>query len=196
MNIDPRLLEVIRERRSPRAYADRAVPEEDLKLLFEAARWAASSYNEQPWRFLVAAKQNNPEDYRRLFDCLGEFNQNWAQNAPVVFLSVAKKTFTGSGDPNGSAPHDVGLAVGNLSLQAVSMGIFVHEMAGYDREKARKDLGIPDDFEPIAMGVLGYPGDPSILPDDLQAREVAPRARRELDEIVFTSKFGDSRNFG
>lgn len=143
----------------------------------------------------MAAKQNNPDDYRRLFACLGEFNQNWAANAPVIFLTAAKKIFTGSGEPNVSAAHDVGLAVGNLSLQAVELGLFVHEMAGYDRAKARDTLGIPEDFEPVTMGVLGYPGDPAGLPADLQAREIAPRVRRELSEIVFTSKFGESRNF-
>src|SRR5438876_1035644 len=123
----PGTLDVIRRRWSPRAFSERPVSSQDLALLLEAARWAASSSNEQPWRFIVARK-SDPETHRKLFESLVEANQAWARNAPLLLLTIAKRTFTSNGSPNRHALHDTGMALANLMLQAVSMGIYAHAM--------------------------------------------------------------------
>src|SRR6201999_4152871 len=127
--------DLIRRRWSPRAYADKDVPAAELKRLFEAARWAASSSNEQPWRFLVGRRGD--ETYKKIFAALVEFNQSWAKSAPVLVLSVAKKTFTGKGSPDRHNLHDLGAATANLSLQATADGLHTHSMGGFDPEQAR-----------------------------------------------------------
>ncbi len=139
------VLDVIKKRWSPRAFADRRVEPETLEQLLEAARWAASSFNEQPWRFILATK-DEPEHYARVLDCLIEGNQAWAQHAPVLMLTVARKTFTRNGKPNRHAWHDVGLAMGNMVAQATALGLHVHQMAGILPEKARVVFAIPDDY--------------------------------------------------
>ena len=140
---DHPVLDVIKKRWSPRAFADRRVEPETLKQLLEAARWAASSFNEQPWRFILATK-DEPEHYARVLDCLIEGNQAWAQHAPVLMLTVARKTFTRNGKPNRHAWHDVGLAMGNMVAQATALGLLLHQMAGILPEKARVVFAIPD----------------------------------------------------
>jgi nitroreductase len=180
--------DLIRRRWSPRAFADRMVEREKLHSLFEAARWAASSYNEQPWRFIVCTK-DNPADHERFVRCLADGNIPWARHAPVLALSVARTRFTHNDRPNRHALHDVGLAVGNLLLQATALGLAVHQMAGYDAAKARAAFGIPDDYEPVAAIAMGYQGDPDRLPPPLRDRETAPRTRKPLDEIVFGGRW-------
>lgn len=174
----------IRTRWSPRAFADREVAAADLRLLLDAARWAASSYNEQPWRFLVATK-SNPAAFQKILSTLIEFNQAWAKWAPVLMLTVAKKTFSHNGHPNLHAAHDVGLAMGNLITQATALDLYVHQMAGFDLEKARTLFQIPDDFEPVAAAAIGYLGRIEDLPAQYREREVARRQRKELNQIVF-----------
>ena len=174
---------LIEERRSPRAFEDREVTEEQLETLFEAARWAPSAMNEQPWRFIYATKQDK-ENFNRLFSCLVEGN-NWAQKAPALFITVAKKSYDYDGSPNSHAWHDVGLATGNLLLQATDLGLHVHMMGGFKAAKAREVLGIPEGYEPVAMGAIGYAGDPDTLPEALKKRELAPRTRKPLEELVF-----------
>ena len=174
---------LIEERRSPRAFEDREVTEEQLESLFEAARWAPSAMNEQPWRFIYATRED-AENFNRLFSCLVEGN-SWAENASALFVTVAKQTYDASGKPNSHAWHDVGLATGNLLLQATDLGLHVHLMGGYNAAKAREVLGIPEGYEPVAMGAIGYAGDPETLTDALKAREVAPRTRKPLEELVF-----------
>ena len=174
---------LIEERRSPRAFEDREVTEEQLETLFEAARWAPSAMNEQPWRFIYATKQDK-ENFNRLFSCLVEGN-SWAQKASALFITVAKKSYDYDGSPNSHAWHDVGLASGNLLLQATDLGLHVHMMGGFKAAKAREVLGIPEGYEPVAMGAIGYAGDPDTLPEALKKRELAPRTRKPLEELVF-----------
>jgi nitroreductase len=177
--------EIILKRWSPRSFADKPVASDLLTKIFTAASWAASSYNEQPWRFLVGKKGD--ETYTKIFDSLIEFNQNWAKSAPVLILSVAKKTFTQSGQPNGYALHDTGAASATFSLEATALGLHTHGMAGFDKDKARASFGIPEDFELGAVWALGYLGDPNALPDQMQQMEIAPRTRKPLPEIVFSA---------
>jgi nitroreductase len=177
------VLDVILRRWSPRAFANKPVSGEDMKKIFEAARWAASSYNEQPWRFIVGRRGDDA--YKKIFDSLVEFNQGWAKSAPVLILSAGKKTFTESGQPNFHVLHDTGAATAYIALAATKLGLHTHSMAGFEHGKARAAFGIPDDFEIGAVTALGYFGDPETLPDHLKQMETSPRERKPLDEVVF-----------
>lgn len=181
--------ELFIRRWSPRAFDERLVAAATLKTLFEAARWAPSSNNEQPWRFIVASK-NHEVDWNRLFNCLAAGNQQWAVRAPVLMLSVASMHFEDDGKPNRHALHDMGLATENLVLQATASGLVAHQMAGFDVEKARADLRIPAGYEPVAMIAIGYPGNPDILPERLRERELGPRSRRPIGEWTFGGQWG------
>jgi nitroreductase len=181
--------DLIRGRWSPRAFSDRTVERDKLLTLLEAARWAASSANEQPWSLIVATK-DQPSEYIRLLSCLVESNQSWAQSAPVLMLSVAKIHFEHNGNENHHAFHDVGAAISNLSTQAIALDLFVHQMGGFDAETARSQFGIPSGYDPVAMMAIGYLGDPQTLPATLQARELASRTRKPLTEFVFTRGWG------
>ena len=181
------LIPAIRSRRSPRAFADEGVAGETLLQLFEAARWAASSFNEQPWRFIIASRHE--PGFRLLADCLVEANA-WATKAPVLMLSIAKKTFTANGTENRHAWHDVGAAMANLSLQAAELGLQVHQMAGFNVQQAQTACRIPADFTPVAMAALGRPGDPAQLSAKLQASEIAIRSRRPLSDLISGEMFG------
>jgi nitroreductase len=180
---------LLKQRWSPRAFSSRPVETEKLLSLWEAARWAASCANEQPWYFIVATKQSETE-YARLLSCLRENNQQWAQQAPVLMVSVAKLAFEANGQANRYAFHDVGLAVANLITQATALGLFVHQMAGFYPDKVRELYGVPEGFEPVAGLVLGYPGDPASLPEDLKQRELARRTRRPIETFVFEQTWG------
>lgn len=183
------LHDLIARRRSPRAFSREPIPTSILQTLLEAARWAPSSMNAQPWRFILAT-QDQPHTYQRLFSILKEGNQRWAGNAPVLMLVVAH---VGTPDKhNRYAWYDTGTAVSQITLQAMSYGIYVHQMGGFYPDKARAVWGIPDDFEPVVMLALGYPSSPDSLPEDLRAREVAPRVRRALSEMVFDDAWGQS----
>lgn len=180
--------DLILKRWSPRAFADKPVSKDDLRKIFTAASWAASSGNEQPWRFLIGVKNDEKSGgtYKRIFDSLVPGNQAWAQSAPVLYATIAKKTFTSNGSPNSWASHDVGSASTTAALQAIDLGIHTHGMAGYDKETLRAFFAIPADFEPVAVWAMGYLGDPESLPDTLKVREKEPRARKDLDEFTFT----------
>jgi nitroreductase len=191
-NTDLPIHPLIRERYSPRAFTDKAVAADDLTLLLEAARWAASCFNDQPWRFLVATRED-PEAHATMLGCLVEFNQSWASAAPVLILCVAARNFETTGKENAHARHDLGLAMGNLSLQASALGLSLHMMAGIDREAARAAYGIPDDFDVVTGVALGYAGAADSLPDALAERERAPRTRKPLEELVFTGAWGQPR---
>jgi nitroreductase len=180
--------ELLRRRWSPRAFADRPVEPEKLLSLWEAARWSASTGNQQPWYFIVATKAYEVE-YARLLGCLRENNQQWAARAPVLMVSVAKLTFDANGQPNRHAFHDVGLAVASLITQATALGLYVHQMAGFYPDRVRELYGIPDGYEPVAGIVLGYLGDPNALPEDLLQRELAPRVRKPIESFVFEGKW-------
>ncbi len=177
------MIEPILHRWSPRAFADRPVPAEDLKRAFEAARWAASSYNEQPWRFVVGHR-GDPV-YQAIFESLIGFNQMWAKSAPILVISVARKHFSHSGEVNLHAWHDVGAASANLTAQLTALGLHAHSMAGFDHAKAKQSLHIPDDFDTVAVIAIGYLGNPDSLPEQMRTQEVAPRQRKDLKEIVF-----------
>lgn len=185
--------ELIARRWSPRAFSDRPVEQEKLLSLLEAARWAASSYNHQPWSFIVATKED-PTEYKRLLSTLVEFNQGWAKNAPVLILAVAK-TVTDEGKSNRHAFHDVGLAIANLAIQATALDLSVHQIAGFIPDAARKEYQIPEEYEPTTVIVVGYSGNPESLSDGLRDREIAPRTRKPLQEFVFTGKWGNSLPF-
>jgi nitroreductase len=176
---------LILRRWSPRVYADKEVPAAELKRLFEAARWAASSSNEQPWRFLVGRRGD--ETYQKIFNALVEFNQAWARSAPVLVLTVAKKTFTAKGTPNRYGLHDTGAAMATLALQATADGLHTHSMAGFDNDLMRASFAIPSDYELGAVTAIGYFGDPATLPEHLQKMEVSPRQRKPLEELVFSA---------
>jgi nitroreductase len=179
--IDP----IFINRWSPRAFSSEAIDDETFNRVMEAARWAPSSFNEQPWRFIVARSE---EDRARFVDFLMALNQLWAKDVPVLILIVSKKTFSHNGTPNAVYQFDAGTAWGYLSLAAAQNGLITHGMAGFDRQKAREVLGIPDDFEPIAVIALGKHGDTAQLPADFQAREV-PSGRRPISESVMEGKF-------
>lgn len=175
-------LELLKKRYSPRAFSDKKISEEDIEKIFEAGRWAASAYNEQPWRFYYATKENM-ESYNKFIDCMIEFNQAWAKNSYMIVLSTAKKTFSHNGKDNNHSWYDVGQSVANMVIEATSLGIHTHQMSGFFPEKAKELFNIPDEYEPVSMIVFGYLGDPGILPDELRKMEGKPRTRKEIKEI-------------
>jgi nitroreductase len=180
----------VRNRWSPRAFSEQSVSVDDLALLLEAARWAPSCSNEQPWRF-IAARKEDADSFAKILSVLDPGNQIWAKHAAVLMLTNAKKTFGTTGNPDRWGPHDTGLALGSLTLQASAAGIFVHPMGGFDADKARAVFHIPDDFEPMAAVAIGYLGDPNTLPEKLKTRELAPRTRKPLTEIAFGADWGE-----
>jgi nitroreductase len=188
---DHPLLAPIAARWSPYAYdPSRDVPPEQLLSCLEAARWAASSYNEQPWTFLIA-RRSDQQAFETLLGCLLEANQQWAKQASVLMLTVVQHDFRRNGKPNRVAAHDIGLAAGNLVLQATALGIDAHQMAGIDLDKARETYGIPDGYAPLTAIALGYALSPDAIDDaELQSRETAPRSRKSLSELVFAGRWG------
>lgn len=186
--------QLIIHRWSPRIFENRPVEPEKLRSLFEAARWAASSYNAQPWSFIVATK-DDAANYQRVLDCFVEFNQGWAKSAPVLALSVATMKFGHNNQPNGHAFHDVGQAAATLQIQAEELGLSVHQMAGIVPEKAREIFKIPAGHDVVAGFAIGYAGDPQNLPEQLRGQEVAPRERKPLDSFVFTGEWGKTSPF-
>jgi len=187
---DAGLHELIRERWSPRAFSGDPIPPAALDSLLEAARWAPSSMNEQPWSFILADRHSDPQGYARLESTLMEANRAWAGSAPVLGIAVARLAFARTGKPNRWAAYDTGQAVAQLTLQAVAVGLSVHQMGGFDADKARQLLGIPDGYEPVAALAIGYPGDDGDLSPEMRARELAPRQRRPATEWVYRSRWG------
>ena len=179
---------LLQERWSPRAFADRMVEPAKLRSILEAARWAPSGGNAQPWYFIVASKEKE-EEYARLASCLNPGNGEWATQAPVLILTVAQMV-TGSGRRNGHAFHDVGLATQNLTIQATALDLYVHPMAGFSADTARTLYGIPENYEPVTMLAIGYLGDPETLPEQRRQQELTPRVRRPLTEFVFGESWG------
>ena len=176
------------DRWSPYGFEDRPVAEADLCSLFEAARWAASSYNEQPWNYIVAIKENSKE-FDRLLSCLVEANQAWAKAAPVLVLGVVSLRFAKNQKDNRAAVHDLGLASGNLVLEATTRGLSVHQMIGIMPDKAREVYQIPEHFEAWTAMAIGYNANPATMPAALKERDMAPRQRRPLRDFVFTGQW-------
>ncbi|HMI52934.1 MAG TPA: nitroreductase family protein [Candidatus Saccharimonadales bacterium] len=185
--------EVIQNRWSPRAFGDQSIPGSVLRSLFEAARWAPSSSNQQPWAYIVATKDDR-ENFDKILSVLVPFNAGWAKEASALAIAVAELKFT-NGNPNRNAYYDVGAASLQLSIEATARGLVVHQMAGYDPEKARQVFDIPADWDAIAAMAIGYPGDPTSLPAPLKEREVAPRSRKPLSSFVMTGKWGHTAPF-
>jgi nitroreductase len=171
---------LIADRWSPRGFSDRPIEPATLRTLFEAARWSASCFNEQPWRFVLATKAE-PEQFERILSTLVAKNQEWARTAWALAISAGKKTFTHSGSPDRFGLHDAGAALANLMIQATADGLRVHAMGGFDAARARTEFAIPDDFEVGAAIAIGY------LADGLAPGE---RTRRPLDELVFGTEWG------
>lgn len=182
--------ELVARRYSPRAFTDQDVTPAQVLSLLEAARWAASCFNEQPWRYIVAMRQD-AEIYQKLLGCLVEANRAWAAKAPVLMLSVASTSFAHNGKPNPHAWHDVGQASAGMAIQAEALGLQIHQMAGFDRERARAQFGIPEGFEPVAAIAVGHPGAPDLLPEPLREREKAPRQRRPVSDFIHGSTWGE-----
>lgn len=182
--------ELVAARWSPYAFADRDVSLEDLCSLFEAARWAPSSYNEQPWSYVVATR-NEPDGFARLLSCLVEANQGWAMNAPVLALGMASLRFRRNDKPNPAALHDLGLAAGNLLFEASARGLSVHQMIGIQPERARELYAVPDGVQPLTGLAIGYLGDPERAPENRRALDAQPRTRRPLREFVFATRWGE-----
>jgi nitroreductase len=185
--------ELIRHRWSPRAFGNKPIPPEVLRSLFEAARWAPSSNNQQPWTFVIATRDDK-ESFDKLVSVLVEFNAGWARHAAALGIAVSKLAFD-NGTPNRNAFYDTGAATALLSIEATAQGLFVHQMAGFDPQKAKQVLGIPEGWEPIAAFAIGYPGDPATLNEKLRDREVAPRTRKPLSDFVMTGQWGHTASF-
>lgn len=182
--------ELAARRWSPRAFDEKAVEPQKIASLLEAARWAPSSFNEQPWRYLVF-DGSDPDALERARGCLVPFNA-WAKKAPVLMLSVAGEIFTHNGTPNRHAQYDVGQATANMLLEAVNQGLVVHQMAGFDAARARREFGVPDKWTPMAMIAIGYPytGSLDALPATLRSMELQKRERKPISAVAFSGKWG------
>ena len=184
---DHEIHELLTRRWSTRAYTAQSVDPETLRRLFEAARWAPSSGNGQPWNFLVARKED-AQNFEKIASCLNPGNA-WAKHAAVLAISVASLD-RAPGKPNTTAHHDVGRACQNMALQATALGLSLHMMGGFSAAKAREIFSIPDRWEPIAAISIGYPGDPNTLPDELRAKDLTPRQRKPIREFVYSGTWG------
>lgn len=183
--------ELIALRWSPRSFSADDVSPQELKQLFEAARWMPSAFNEQPWHFLCAHRSST-DDFSALLACLNPNNQTWAQHAAALVIAVARLELSGKAQPNRAALYDLGQAVAGMTVQATALGIAIHQMVGFDASKARASCGVPEGFEPLTAIAIGRPGAPEALPDTLRQRETAPRTRKAIDSFVFTSHWGTS----
>jgi nitroreductase len=182
------IADLIKERRSSRAYSSQFIEPEKINSLFEAARWAPSSMNEQPWVYIYATK-DQPELWNKLLDTLHESNRLWAKEAPLLILSIARKTHLRNGVPNAAARYDVGAANAFLSIQATQLGLNVHQMGGYDRQKAIESFSLPETHEPVVIMAVGYAGDAENLSENLRLREFAPRERNIQEFFVMNKTF-------
>ena len=180
--IEPLLL----DRWSPRAMSGEAISGEELMVLFEAARWAPSSFNAQQWRALYAHRDT--PHWQSFFDLLVDANKLWAKNAAVLVVFISRKNFEYNNEPSVTHSYDAGAAWENFALQGFRQGLVVHGMEGFDYERARKELRISDEFQVEAMAAVGRPGSKESLPEKLRARET-PNDRRKLSESVFEGPF-------
>jgi nitroreductase len=186
----PEIHELLKTRWSPRAYSSTPVEAEKIQSLFEAARWSPSGGNSQPWYFIVA-DQNKGEAHQKIVETLSGRNPDWAKNAPVLVLTVAKPNPAWPG-ANRYAYYDLGQSVAHLTVQAGVLGLYIHQMAGFDGAKARQLFEIPEGYEPLTVLAIGYLGNIEDLPEDLRVRESATRERKPLAEFVFNGKWGQS----
>lgn len=181
----------IARRWSPRAFSDKAVSRQDLTALLEAARWAPSCFGAEPWRFVIGVRGEG-DGHAKINEALVEGNQVWAAHAPVLMITIAREAFEFNGKPNDWAAHDVGLAMGQLAIEATHRELVVHQMGGFSPDRAKELLGIPEGYRPVAACAIGYLGNAESLPAALAEKEVAPRKRKPLTEIAFENAFGNS----
>jgi nitroreductase len=181
---------LLESRWSPRSFRDDGVEKEKLQRIFEAAQWAPSSMNEQPWKFIVGEK--GTDSYNKIFESLLDMNKRWAKNAPVLIVSLAKKNFTRDGRENFHFLYDTGQAVAHLTFQATHEGLYAHQMGGFNFEVLKYNFTIPEEFYIVTVIALGYLGKPEILDDDLKSRELADRERKDIGEIFYVDRFGNS----
>lgn len=186
--------DLLAQRWSPYAFDGRSVTPDDARAIFEAARWAASSYNEQPWRFIVALRDDG-EGFNQVLSCLVEANRQWAQHAGLLALTAIRTTFARNNKPNRVALHDLGLAAANLTLEATARGLHVHQMAGIEPDRAREVYSVPDGFEIATAIAVGYRTPAEQLQGELRDRETAPRTRRSLPEFVFGGQWDRPADF-
>lgn len=187
------LLPEIANRWSPRAFSDEPIAADTLQKILTAGSWAASAFNEQPWRFIVGVKGD--DTYNAAFSCLNEWNQKWAQSAPIVILVVGKSTFTYNGSDNGTFKYDCGAAATTMAIQAASEGVLSHQMAGILPEKAKELFNIPDEYEVLTGIVLGKHGGLDRIPEEFHEGEKAERTRKPLNEIAFGNTWGEGKTF-
>ena len=185
------IADLLARRWSPRAFdAARPVTRDQLIALLEAARWAPSCNGDEPWRFLIWDRITDSAGWQRAYDCLAEGNRKWAVNAPVLMLSCAGSIFGHNGKPNRYAQYDTGMAAMSLCVQAVALGLVVHQMGGFDADKARTTFAIPAEYTPLAMIAVGYQAEVSVLPEDFKVKELAPRQRKPLAECFYSDTWG------
>ena len=185
--------QTIANRWSGRAFdAAKPVSKEQILSLCEAARWAPSCFGDEPWRFLVWDKNSNADAWQKAFDCLAPSNQTWVKNAPVLLLVCADTLFGHNQTPNRWAQYDTGAAGENLCLQAADLGLMAHQMGGFNVDAAREAFAIPAQFTLMAVVAVGYAGDANLLPDELKARELAPRKRKPIGDLFFDSAWNQS----
>ncbi|MCB0279025.1 MAG: nitroreductase family protein [Calditrichaeota bacterium] len=180
--------ELIKKRRSTRAFSSQSIDADTLMSLFEASRWAASSMNEQPWRFVYRLKDDNPQEFDELFSTLMDGNKSWAGSAPLLIAVLAKTHFAYKDRPNRHYMYDTGQAVATMLVQLTDMGLVAHQMGGFHIDQAKEILSVDDDYEIAVIIAVGYPGDINTLPDDLKKRESGPRKRNELNDFVFKNR--------
>lgn len=188
------IMPLLKRRWSPRAFADTPVSTASLCRIFEAGRWSASCFNEQPWRFITGCKGIG-DTHARILATLSSKNQLWAATAPVLVLISCRETFTHNDKPNAWHQYDAGQSVVHMTVQAMSEGIYVHQMAGFSADKARESFAIPAGYLPRTAMAIGYPGDPERLPAELRAKELAAGTRRPLEELVFSDTWDHPADF-
>ena len=183
--------DLLARRWSTRAFdAAKPVTREQLTTLLEAGRWAPSCNGDEPWRYLVWDRARDPEGFQKAFDCLSDNNKKWVKNVPLLMLSCAGSNFAATGKPNRWTQHDTGAASLSIALQADALGLAVHQMGGFDAEKARAAFGIPAEYAPIAMIAVGYQAAPDVLDEETKKKELTPRARKPLGEKFFEGGWG------
>jgi len=178
--------DLLGQRHSPYVFAaDRDIDAADLHSLLEAARWTMSSYNEQPWRYVVGSRSRSPEVWKAVLEVLVTGNQAWAQHAPVLMLGLISTRFERNGKENTAAAHDLGAASACLTLEATARGISVHQMIGIEPEKAAQSFALPESIQALTALAIGYAGDPGSCSEDYASRDLQPRERKPLDDLLW-----------
>ena len=185
-NLD--IIDPIKNRWSPRAFSEKEIDNDTLTRIFEAARWAPSSMNEQPWSFIFV-RNSDENNFNKVVNSLMETNKEWASKVPLLIVTIIKTFYSRNESANKVAMYDVGQAAAYLSLQASAEGIFVHQMGGFDKAELKKSMELPDGYEPVTVIAAGYAGNPETLPEKFKKREFAERERQPLNEFVFESEW-------